>query len=57
MWYPCEYCYGSTRGWDEDDDGCLIGTVSYPECGDGCCWNRKECDECMGTGLQWVADT
>lgn len=56
MWYPCDGCFGSPRGWDEDDDGCLVGTISVPECGDGCCWNRVQCEDCRGTGLQWIAE-
>lgn len=56
MWHPCDGCYGNPRGWDEDDDGFLVGTVAIPECGDGCCWNRIECEDCRGTGLQWVGE-
>lgn len=42
------------RGWDEHDGGFLIGTHRYQECGDGCCWNREECEECQGTGLERI---
>lgn len=26
------------------------GTMIVPACGDGCCHERVECDECGGTG-------
>jgi hypothetical protein len=42
---PCEWCF---QDWEDNED--FKGTVLYPECGDGCCWNRKTCEECGGTG-------
>lgn len=56
MWDLCEWCYDNPRGWDAYDSGYLIGTVSVPACGDGCCSIREECEECHGTGLQFHPD-
>ena len=44
---PCYYCY---EDW-EDYYPSYIGTFLVLECGDGCCWNRKVCDVCNGTGI------
>lgn len=50
---PCWMC---EKDWyDEDEENIdehYIGTYTYPECGDGCCWNRAVCEECGGTGKE-----
>ncbi len=46
---PCESCFDDWEEYSENEN--MIGTVMYAECGDGCCWNRRPCEECGGTGI------
>ena len=52
-YYPCESCFSDWIGYQPECPE-WIGTSYYQECGDGCCWNRGECEDCNGTGLEEV---
>ncbi|MNQ16327.1 hypothetical protein D3C85_293250 [compost metagenome] len=55
-WKPGDTpCFMCETDWHNEDhnkiEDWMIGTYTYPECGDGCCWNRDACPECNGTGI------